>query len=239
MKCEKCGNEFPSISEFALPLLCKDCFSKLTPEELETYRNLRIGQPRFHEFDYRIGFGTRAGAYLLDTLLLGIILFIVCLCTGIFSDYIQILHEANQNIRDSQISADQFLNDYRLTTVIISLIILIYWSLEILEGASIGKFFLGIQICDESRRIASTKQLIERYIFKNLTIIVHFIAFITAIQILDSFPLVLGIIFDVSCLFVFTKRHQGLHDMIVKTAVFHKNDILNDNYIENSFEVVS
>jgi uncharacterized protein YbjQ (UPF0145 family) len=33
MKCEKCGQDFPSVYYFKTDTVCSDCFKKLTPEE--------------------------------------------------------------------------------------------------------------------------------------------------------------------------------------------------------------
>ena len=42
MKCEKCGNEYPSTYFFAVPNVCKECFSKMSPEEQAKYFNVPI-----------------------------------------------------------------------------------------------------------------------------------------------------------------------------------------------------
>jgi hypothetical protein len=33
MKCEKCGQDFPSVYYFNTDTICTDCFKKMTPEE--------------------------------------------------------------------------------------------------------------------------------------------------------------------------------------------------------------
>ena len=42
MKCEKCGQDFPSIYYFKTDTVCLECYKKLTPEEQQTavYRQL-------------------------------------------------------------------------------------------------------------------------------------------------------------------------------------------------------
>jgi uncharacterized protein YbjQ (UPF0145 family) len=44
MKCDKCGNEYPSAYYFSTKEICRDCFVKLSPEEQRAAKQL----PRMH-----------------------------------------------------------------------------------------------------------------------------------------------------------------------------------------------
>jgi uncharacterized RDD family membrane protein YckC len=242
MKCERCGNEYPSSYYFATPTICKDCFSKLTPEELEIYRNLLIDQPKFHEFDYRIGFGRRLGAFLIDGLILIFLISIIFLSTGFLNDTIRLFKESSESMSDSRYIAElqvQFESEHIMTFIVTQLLILAFFSLEILVAASPGKLALGIQIADESRKKAPNSQLIERFIYKHLYTIFTLAGMIIGIEVLDWISNILVLGFVIGCFFVLSERRQGFHDMIAHTAVFHKEDIIYDNIINNNYKVIS
>ena len=73
MKCEKCGNEYPSAGYFAVPGICDECFKKLSQEEqtaLIEHANSYSDYMDGETIGRRVGFWKRTLAMLIDGVIL-------------------------------------------------------------------------------------------------------------------------------------------------------------------------
>ena len=132
MKCEICGNDYPSQYYFATPTICKTCFAKLPPEEqsrLSAVANQFITET---ENELRIPFGRRLGAYLLDMIIIWILTFIAMWSTGIIAE----VREQFVNMLTNREIMMSFTERVAPLTLIISIL---YYSFEIFLAATIKR----------------------------------------------------------------------------------------------------
>lgn len=174
----------------------------------------------------RVGFGRRFAAWLIDGIsvgVLGMILVMIMNSTGYLAkngislnDFTQLDFMKNQSL----------IEDFSLLiapyTTIISLL---YYSVEIFLGASLGKILLNIKIASQTRYEADMKTLLLRYSIKHINTILSIFAIITSLTFISSIGGIFGIIVFVGCFVVLGQNKMALHDYIAKTAVFYKDDI--------------
>jgi len=228
MKCEKCGNEYPSQYYFATPTICNDCFNNLPTEEQENYRKANFGFIQLNELAYRIGFGRRLGALVLDSLILAIVILIVFQANGFFASYMNLIEAFKENYTNAPLLAElqqQFFRENLSNFYFATILSVVYYSLEILIGASLGKLILGIQIAKAARIKADYGTLSIRFLIKNGAVVFSFLWLITGVQTFNTVNMLVNLALVVGFFFVLGQKRQGFHDMIAKTAVFRKNDI--------------
>lgn len=184
--------------------------------------------------DLRVGFGRRLGAWLLDYLIINIISMIIYEITGLNELFEQMSNKmlAISTTMEPQYQTaflNKFINENNLSFGFVLLIPLIYFFLEVLIGASLGKMILNIKILDENRKPARTMNLLIRYLIKFSYLVFGFLMIISLSDLLILiFCLDLIIVFIGYFLILGSKR-QGLHDMLAKTAVYRKKDILEES----------
>mgnify|MGYP001177723813 CR=1 FL=1 len=163
----------------------------------------------------RIGFGKRLGSSVLDfiiSLLPGIILGIyagaamAAFLLDFFYDEAQletIQAGFSGDIASSLIGLISSLAGIAFTTVF-------FYAIEGFTGQTPGKMILGITVANMNGEKASVDKLLLR-------------AFI---KITGSFVRIIGFIVTLGCFLVLGQKKQALHDIICKTAVFNKSDII-------------
>ncbi len=231
MKCERCGNEYPSQGYFAVPGVCETCFKKLSVEEQNNLIAQAYNYQNFAEnsiVEKRVGFGRRLAALLIDAVILLIIQYVISYSSG--------LNEAQKIMSERMASVGfnfdaimqmtlEMQKEFYFTLLFIQVIYLMYFSLEMMVGATLGKLVLGIQIADKDGKAASSTQLVKRFIFKASPIILSVLSAATLISAISYAQIAMSIIILISCLYVFTANKMGFHDMWAKTAVFKKRDL--------------
>lgn len=144
MKCEKCGNDYPSYYYFATESICKECFSKMPVEEQMQQNVLMYDGMQNDEFAWRAGFGVRLGAILLDYLFFGIIFVIVLFASGVVQDY--------EYVFQDMLTKPQLLEEFTLAiSPYVFIVYFMYFSLEIILAASLGKILLRLKIAGDDR----------------------------------------------------------------------------------------
>ena len=226
MKCEKCGNEYPSNYYFATSTICNECFSKLSPEDQRKLAEIMNAQTFVEPYSNRIGFGRRLGAILIDYAILIVLILVIYKLTGFFDAFNDLLREANEDPVAIAQAMPGFVAENIHYFYITNILMLIYFSLEILIGASIGKLLLGIQIAREDGKKASYLTLLARYSLKEAPIFLSTLHLITKIAVLDPLSTLTNLAIIIGCFFVLAVKRQAFHDMIAKTAVFYKSDVL-------------
>ncbi len=229
MKCEKCGNEYPSTYFFAVPNICKECFSKMSPEEQAKCFNVPIekyGSDNY-KYLYRVGFAPRLGASLLDIgFTVGILMFLIII-TGVYQDYTYVLNDLLSN--------PSVLNEFLQTIIPLSFIVtFMYYAFEIIFAATPGKMILGIKIVDENMTEASVNKLALRFFYKHLSTIISLMAFLITFESLDVVSSIITIIIWIGFLFTLSPKRQAFHDMLAGTIVLRRRDIIyNENELSS------
>lgn len=187
-----------------------------TPEH-DLYMRNQFGDE--YEYGYRVGFGRRLGAYIIDFIITSILGFMVIYFTGAFQELLNIEDLLNNMTKLSLILED--------STLISGLLILLYYSTEIFLGASPGKMILGIVIADSNRTDAEIGKLVNRYLLKHSNSILSLIALITSISIFEFFSNLILLIIIIGFFFTLSNKRQALHDSLTNTAVYFKENIKN------------
>jgi len=235
MKREKCGNEYPSQYYFETPTVCKECFKNLSDEEKQFY----LAQPAPYfvdELALRTGFGKRFAAALIDFLIVVIIIVLVYNATGFFESATIFGQQVQENATDVaaiEELTNSFMADNMSNFYFSYILILVFFSLEILIGATVGKLILGIHIADSNRRKASTTKLLTRYLIKNSASFISVIWLLTNISLINTLSTIVSIALIIGFLFVLSQKRQAFHDMIADTAVFNRNDIITEEANQN------
>jgi len=193
-----------------------------------------------YELGFRIGFGKRFAAFLIDAVIAslvgGIISVFVLMNTEAFADinnidwteFIQpIISGDIKSYLDSELG--QAMNYAIIATTLFSLI---YYAIEIFKAQTPGKMVMNIIVGNENRERASQLSLMKRYIVKNATNVLGLIGTLaiasnslyTSITFLQQ---VIGFIILVGFFFVFSKKKQTFHDLFGKTAVYSTDGIKN------------
>lgn len=231
MKCERCGNEYPSQGYFAVPGVCETCFKKLSVEEQNHLIAQAYNYDNFAEntiIDKRVGFGRRLAALLIDGVILLIIQQIITYSSGL-NEAQKIMGERMANVGFNMDALLQMTlemqNEFYFTLLFIQVIYLMYFSLEMMVGTTLGKLILGIQIADKDGKEATKSQLIKRFMFKCSPIILSVLSAATLITAISYAQITMSIIVLISCLYVLASNKMAFHDMWAKTAVFKKRDL--------------
>ena len=184
-----------------------------------------------NELAYRVGFGRRLAASLLDFLILGIVIVIVFQANGFFSSYINFVQSIAENPSNRELMQElqkQFMSDNMTNFYFANLLSIVYSSLEILIGASLGKLILGIQIAKADRNKGNYTTLAYRFALKNLAMLFSVLWLATSSGVFNTLNVISSILLIVGFFFVLGQKRQAFHDMIAKTAVFRKTDVIDE-----------
>ncbi len=164
----------------------------------------------------RIGFGKRAGAVLIDILVVGVgggILGV--LLGGVLGSAI-----GGASGQENGVLAGGAIGAVVGSAIIITVLGLLYGLIEAFTGASPGKMILGIKIGTDQGQIAPVGVLFARYGLKNISIIGRVFSVVTGIVFLGPIFQLCGIAIFLGCFMALAESKQALHDRIVGTAVY-------------------
>ena len=191
-----------------------------------------------YEIGYRVGFGKRLSAYLIDKVIYSLLTMFVFLSNNSFMALVS-KNQGNLDVFNSDLlkSYSDVISDLLKSysdvilemTPLLTLIGFLYYSLEIFFAQSIGKMIIGIKIGNENRTKADLTQLLIRYFVKNADTVIGLIIVITSLKFLTSLQLFVTIIIFLGCFMVLARKRQALHDIPAKTAVFMKNAFKENN----------
>ncbi len=180
-----------------------------------------------YEIGYRVGFGKRLSAYLIDKVIYSLLTMFVFLSNNSFMALVS-KNQGNLDVFNSDLLKSY--SDVILEmTPLLTLIGFLYYSLEIFFAQSIGKMIIGIKIGNENRTKADLTQLLIRYFVKNADTVIGLIVVITSLKFLTSLQSFVTIIIFFGCFMVLARKRQALHDIPAKTAVFMKNAFKENN----------
>lgn len=238
MKCEKCGNEYPGAGYFAVPGICNDCFDKLSDEEKKRIIKEANSQPEIDEQEekmlaQRVGFGKRFLALLIDGFILYMLQYLITMFGGLQTAQVRLAEhiseaashgggDINKVLAATQSLTAQMQVDFYWTFVSIQLVILLYLSLEMMVGATLGKLILGIQIGTKDGHHAPTKILVKRFLIKESYTVFALLSAVTLWKPMYYLGIAAGIVIVFGCFLVFTSRKIAFHDLIAGTAVYSR-----------------
>jgi uncharacterized RDD family membrane protein YckC len=182
-------------------------------------------------YAHRQGFGIRLGAWFIDLVIMMIIMAFAFIFAGpmdFFMDGFEFT-----DFQDPEFMVE-YMEAMRPFTLISLLFSLVYSLFEVFFAASIGKMILGLQIASQDRTKASMGTLFTRFSVKNINWYFSIIAFMTSIDVINNVGSLLWIVIVVGFFFVLAEKRQAFHDMIAKTAVYKRDDVLTEN-IGNQF----
>jgi uncharacterized RDD family membrane protein YckC len=171
-------------------------------------------------YAFRVGFGRRLGAFLIDYLIFSLLMTIILFSTGKMDDLMAIGSSGSIDIEELM-GASQSIAPLVLT------LSLIYYSLEAFIGATLGKLTLGIKIASDNQTPAPIQKLLIRYIVKNVNTVLTTIGL--AISFMGTIGSLLGFVVFIGYFFIFGQKKQGFHDMLAGTAVYYNEDIIKSN----------
>ena len=180
----------------------------------------------------RIGFGPRLGAYVIDIVFVWILSGVISRVASTWM-LVQAQTQVDELMASNPFIARLYTGDMLNVAVSmtrISLIVifarLLYFSTEIFLGASVGKLLLGLKIANEDGSNASLGQLLARYFLKHIGKVRTVLAMLCLTTLFNLFGGLFGFAIFVGCFFAAGERHQALHDMICKTIVVKKEEIV-------------
>ena len=230
MKCEKCGNDYNSQYYFATPTICRDCFSRMSQEEQDNLRSRIIHYDKESKFLVRAGFGRRFAATLIDLVIYASISFMLLLKTGYIKAIQDMWTQLAENPSDQEAASaltKELFDVHKSSLILAQLIPILYFSLELLIAASIGKLILGLVIGNDDQTKAEFGSLLTRYLIKNLSSFVIIVGIFTSVTFLHStLPFLINIALLIGFFFILNHKRQAFHDMFSKTAIYKKEDII-------------
>ncbi len=175
--------------------------------------------PEYNIYDYRVGFGRRLAAALLDMLFVVIISGVL----GVMFNFLpQFENITLQNLMDESF-VKELTKGYLPFTLLITFI---YYSMEIFFQATPGKMAMGIMIADEAMKFASNGQLITRFILKHLDSIIQIVYVFTWIEFINGLASWVSFIIIGAFLFCLARSKQAIYDRIARTAIYFRKEII-------------
>ncbi len=171
---------------------------------------------QYNLWDYRVGFGRRFAAAIIDSIFVAILISILGFATGVFSTNMNFSDFIDPNF------ATNFMKDYLPITLLVSFV---YYSTEILLSGSPGKHVLGIIIAEENMHYANYYQLTTRFLIKHLDLVFSLIYYFTWSSIFSTLSSYVSFLVMIFFFFVIRQNKQSIYDKITKTAVFFKKEV--------------
>lgn len=195
-----------------------DDFNKFQEEQEKFRQMLPNYNPQYNIFDYRVGFGRRVAAALVDMVL---VIIVSSLIGVVFGFLPEIESFSLENLMDPI-----YMEDLQRGFLPFSLLItFIYYSMEIFFAATPGKMLLGLVIADESMKYATTGQLTARFVLKHLASIVQIFYVFTWLSFINSIAGFLSFLILGAFLFCLASSKQSIYDRISRTAIYYKKEV--------------
>lgn len=183
--------------------------------------------PPQNPYDLRIGFGKRFGAWFIDlviTLAFGGILFMIA-GTALVSMFGSTM-EAMTTAQGVDEATGGFMEVIGTFAIAVTLVAVLYGLVELFTGASPGKHILGIIAAHDNRKQGNISLYATRWAVKNSSTLLSFMAMVTGVHMLSTLSSLVGFIIFIGFFFMFSEKKQALHDIIAKTAIYNKEDVL-------------
>lgn len=170
----------------------------------------------------RVGFGKRLSAMIIDSILF----FLICgFLSFLFAGLITGLLDTFNVNKDITIVAGAF-GALASLLFIAPFMYFVFYLMEGFTGYTLGKFILGIRVGTADGKIADTSVLITRYLIKSSSTFVSILSLFTGIEFLGTLSTLSGFILFIGCFMVLSENRQAIHDLLSKTAVYYKKDLI-------------
>lgn len=173
-------------------------------------------------YSYRSGFFIRFLAYLVDSLLLGVIYFVMTFffVLSMFRSFASDLWHFSSGA--GALSLDSLPPGIVKLVVLGGLVHIFYFLFEVFFAATFGKMLMRIEIRSANGASASVAVLINRFLIKHSWSLFLFIAFFFNLPFLDTLGWIMSLVIFIGALLILHKRKRALHDLLCGTAVYSR-----------------
>jgi uncharacterized RDD family membrane protein YckC len=182
------------------------------------------------QIEKRIGFGPRLAAFIIDSFFIALLssLLMSQLMGDIFNQFIsgrltEIVLAAGTAVTEE--SHEAYQNMMRVSMFIAHFSAL-YMMVEGFLGASPGKMILGLRVGTETGDGGDVWTYFPRYLIKNSSILIDLFGRLSGIDPVRSLGGLVGMVVFFGCFMVLGVRRQAIHDLLARTAVFRKEDLV-------------
>ncbi len=194
-------------------------------KQQEEYRKM---MPNYDQnpdpYIWRIGFGRRFAAYLIDAIFTTFLMVIGFYATGLAQEIMGIVSLNDYNFM-TLMTNEQFLDLVNRITPLSLAIGTVYALMEVFFAASPGKMLLGIIIGTADKKFAPIPKLFLRFCIKNISYFGTLLFVITNKEIFSSIGTFFSFMIFIGFFAILGAKRQGFHDMIAKTAVYFKDEL--------------
>ena len=173
----------------------------------------------------RVGFWPRVAAALIDFVVVALMALaaknlVESALPGVYA------HKVAQATADQRVAAAKGI----ITTltgwgVAAALLGPFYGLIEGFTGRSPGKVVTGLRVVDEAGQVAGLGTLLARYLVKQSSALIGFVALFVGARALDLVSQIVSWGIIAGFFLVLTKSRQALHDKIAGTAILRKSDV--------------
>ena len=176
--------------------------------------------------DKRVGFGPRLGAALIDMVLISIV---SLLFGGTLGALLGLgagaIAGAGGEGAQGAAAAGAAIGAIGGMMIGIYIFGFLYSLIEAFTGASPGKMVLKLKIGFEDGRHAPVSTYVARWAVKYAGTLIGLVALMPGLHLLGTLGSLASFVIFIGCFLVLGDKHQALHDMAAKTAVFNKADL--------------
>ncbi len=199
--------------------------TNLPQSDQERYINM---MPDYGEMptieEFRVGFGRRLGAAVLDFTFYMIIFLFALFIFGIWDIAMGIDWTATMS-NPGEMEVVMTKLSLRITPLTLAIGTL-YYSMEVFFAATLGKMILGIKIGSADRHQANMMQLLIRFVTKNASYLFTALYLLTNLELFTTLGSIIGIIVLAGFFLTISQSKMALHDRVAGTAVFYRDEFI-------------
>jgi len=180
-----------------------------------------------YELGFRVGFGPRFAAFVLDLLIYLILATTIFVATGWMSEIISELGSYSNPVEIMQAIEhnEALVSIVNKFEIVIILLTIFYYSTEIFFAGSPGKKILGLVIADANMSQANMQKLLTRFIVKHSSTMLSLLGLIIQSVFFEFFQSLIAFAVLLGYLLVLGYKKQAIQDMAAQTAVYKIEDI--------------
>lgn len=179
----------------------------------------------------RVGFGPRAGAFVIDSFIISVLASIVMAAlmgptfTAFIRGHLTEAYLSGQTV-SSGISSQEARDGLMRISLFIAHFSTLYMISEAFWGATPGKMLMGLKIGTQAGMKGDIWIYFPRFALKNSSVLLDLLGRLTHLTLFSTLGGFAGMLIFMGCFLALGIRKQALHDTMVRTAVFKKGDLL-------------